>query len=195
MIYHNHRTEPYFSFLKSGQKTIEGRIRKGKYSEIVPGDEIIVSNDEETESVRTRVLRVTKYLSIREMLRREPIKKLLPDIGSIGEAVGVYRRFYTPEQERQFGVVAIEVELMPGWFVYVLRSLVNGKFYTGNTGDLERRLIEHNSGRGGRFTRLNKPFELVYKESFDDKYEAKKRERELKTGKGRYYVKKMVKNR
>ena len=80
------------------------------------------------------------------------------------------------------------------WNVYVLRSLVNGKFYTGYTGDLEKRLKQHNSGQGGRFTKLNKPFELVYKEDFEDKYEAQKRERELKTGKGRYFVKKTVKN-
>jgi putative endonuclease len=78
------------------------------------------------------------------------------------------------------------------WHVYVLKSLINGKFYTGYTGNLDRRLVEHNSGRGGRFTKLNKPFELVYKEDFDNKYDASKRERELKTGKGRYYVKKLV---
>jgi len=78
------------------------------------------------------------------------------------------------------------------WNVYVLRSLVNGKFYTGYTGNLERRLREHNAGRGGRFTKQNGPFELVYKEDFDDKYVAAKRERELKTSKGRYFVKKKV---
>ena len=78
------------------------------------------------------------------------------------------------------------------WNVYVLRSLVNGKFYTGYTGDFDKRLKAHNSGRGGRFTKLNKPFELVYKEDFEDKYTAQKRERELKTNKGRYWVKKIV---
>ncbi|MFA6602880.1 MAG: GIY-YIG nuclease family protein [Candidatus Shapirobacteria bacterium] len=78
------------------------------------------------------------------------------------------------------------------YYVYVLRSLVNGKFYTGYTGNFDRRLKEHNAGRGGRFTKLNKPFELVYREEFDDEYVAKKRERELKTSKGRYFVKKIV---
>lgn len=78
------------------------------------------------------------------------------------------------------------------WNVYVLRSLINNKLYTGFTGDLERRLKEHNRGCGGRFTKLNKPFELVYKEDFDNKQDAVRRERELKTSKGRYFVKKMV---
>ncbi len=78
------------------------------------------------------------------------------------------------------------------YHVYVLRSLINGKFYTGYTGDIEKRLKQHNSGSGGRFTKLNKPFELVYKEEYDDKYVAQKRERELKTSKGRYLVKKIV---
>jgi len=79
------------------------------------------------------------------------------------------------------------------WHVYVLKSLVNGKLYTGYTGNIEKRLKQHNQGHGGRFTKLNKPFELVYKEDFDDKYVAQKRERELKTNKGRYFVRKTVK--
>ncbi len=110
MKYHNHRAEPYFTFLKNGQKTIEGRVRKGWYSKVQPGDEIVVYNEEETESIETVVKRVTRYPSIREMLTHEPITKLLPDVTTIEEGVKVYRKFYTPDQEREFGVVAIEVE-------------------------------------------------------------------------------------
>ena len=110
MKYHNHRAEPYFTFLKNGQKTIEGRIRKGKYADIREGDEIVVYNDKETDSVETIVKRVTTYQSIEEMLTKEPINKLLPDVTTIEEGVCVYRKFYTPEEEKKFGVVAIEVE-------------------------------------------------------------------------------------
>lgn len=68
MRYHNHRAEPYFTFLKTGQKTIEGRVREGWYCNVKPGDEIEVYNNGETESILTKVKRVTQYQSVREML-------------------------------------------------------------------------------------------------------------------------------
>jgi len=37
--------------------------------------------------------------------------------------------------------------------VYILRSLRNGKLCIGHTDTLQRRLNEHNTGRGGKFTR------------------------------------------
>lgn len=110
MKYHNHRAEPYFTFLKNGQKTIEGRVRKGWYCNVKLGDEIEVYNENETDSILTKVIRVTQYPSIRDMLTKESINKLLPDVDTIDRGIKVYRKFYKLEQERQFGMVAIEVE-------------------------------------------------------------------------------------
>lgn len=110
ITYHNNRAEPYFSFLKNGQKTIEGRIKKGWYRFVRPGDHIIVYNEEETGSVEVLVKGVRTYSSIKEMLGKEQIKKLLPDVETIEEGIEVYKRFYTEEQQKEFGVVAIEVE-------------------------------------------------------------------------------------
>lgn len=110
--YKNHRQEPYFTFLKNGQKTIEGRVRKGKYAQINAGDYIDVYNNEETDHVSVRVKRVTAYPSILEMLEKEELKKLLPDIDTIHQGVRLYNKFYSPQQELEFGMVAIEVELI-----------------------------------------------------------------------------------
>ena len=74
------------------------------------------------------------------------------------------------------------------WYVYVIRSLINKRFYTGSTNSLERRLKEHNLGKSN-YTRLTKPFELVYKEEYLTRIEARRRERFLKTGKGREFLK------
>ncbi|MEK7567403.1 MAG: GIY-YIG nuclease family protein [Patescibacteria group bacterium] len=72
--------------------------------------------------------------------------------------------------------------------VYVLRSLKNDKRYIGYSGKTpEERLKEHNSG-SNKFTRLNKPFVLIYSESFEEKRNAIKRERYLKSGKGREFL-------
>ena len=74
------------------------------------------------------------------------------------------------------------------FYVYVLRSLKNGRFYIGYTNDLERRLNEHNNGES-RYTRLTRPFELVYTEEFADRIFATRRERNLKSGQGREWLK------
>jgi ASC-1-like (ASCH) protein len=108
----NHRTEPYFSFEKSGVKTIEGRVRKGKYSQIEPGDYINVHTNDETDHFKVRVKRVTAYPSILEMLENEDLEKLLPDVDTIYRGVQLYGKFYSIEQELEFGMVAIEVELI-----------------------------------------------------------------------------------
>jgi ASC-1-like (ASCH) protein len=110
--YCNHRDEPYFTFLKNGQKTIEGRAKNGKYEAIKVGDAICVYDKDETDSILTRVERVTTYKSIKEMLKSEGIKKMLPDVDNIEQGFAIYRKFYSQEQESKFGMVAIEVEVI-----------------------------------------------------------------------------------
>jgi putative endonuclease len=77
------------------------------------------------------------------------------------------------------------------FYVYVLRSLKDGKFYTGMTADLERRLEEHNRGIT-RSTRSRKPFIVIYKETTTNRIEARKREKYLKSGAGREFIKKHI---
>lgn len=64
------------------------------------------------------------------------------------------------------------------WHVYVLRSLVNNRLYTGCTDNLTRRLKEHNSGKS-KYTNLTRPFKLVYKEVYNTRLEARRREKFL----------------
>ncbi|MDP2676267.1 MAG: GIY-YIG nuclease family protein [bacterium] len=79
-------------------------------------------------------------------------------------------------------------------FVYVLKSLRNGKRYTGSTELLPKeRLKQHNYG-ASKFTKRNGPFELIYQEGCDNKTEARKRENFLKSGIGRKYLDEMLNN-
>ncbi len=66
-----------------------------------------------------------------------------------------------------------------GWVVYVLRCRT-GQLYTGCTTDLQRRVREHNSGTGSKFTRSRLPVAVVYKEELGSRSEALRREREIK---------------
>lgn len=80
------------------------------------------------------------------------------------------------------------------WYVYVIKSLKNGKNYTGITGDLKRRLEEHNTGIGGYYSSRNRPFELIYYEAFLDKKDASVQEKFYKTGYGREVLKGKLRN-
>jgi putative endonuclease len=74
--------------------------------------------------------------------------------------------------------------LHQAWYVYVLRSLRNGRLYTGSTNDLQRRLSEHARGHSN-YTKHAGPFELVYKEEYETRLAARQRELFLKSGPGR----------
>jgi putative endonuclease len=69
------------------------------------------------------------------------------------------------------------------YHVYVLRSLKDGRLYTGVSGDLHRRLKEHQAGKT-KSLRSRRPLVLVYSEAFGSKNEALARERFFKTAEG-----------
>ena len=81
--------------------------------------------------------------------------------------------------------------VMQNWFVYILQSLKNRRFYIGSTDSLERRLIEHNRGKT-KSTRFLRPFELKYKERYNTRIEARQREFYLKKLKSKKYLEKLI---
>ncbi len=70
--------------------------------------------------------------------------------------------------------------------VYVLRGTA-GRLYVGQTADLKRRLVEHERGMG-RWTKARGPWELVLQEIYPSRAEAMRRERVLKSGQGREWL-------
>ncbi|MCX6173358.1 MAG: GIY-YIG nuclease family protein [Ignavibacteriales bacterium] len=71
--------------------------------------------------------------------------------------------------------------------IYVLRSKVDNHRYIGYTDNIERLLIEHNSGKV-KSTKNRKPFELIYSEHFGNKSDAMMREKYFKTHPGRNFL-------
>ncbi len=65
------------------------------------------------------------------------------------------------------------------WYLYVLRC-GDGTLYTGITTDVEKRLEQHRSGKGAKYTRGRHPLELMYQETCEDHSAALKREYEIK---------------
>jgi putative endonuclease len=64
-------------------------------------------------------------------------------------------------------------------YIYIVECS-DGTLYTGWTTEIKRRVQEHNSGRGAKYTRARRPVVLRYSEEFDTKEEALKRECAIK---------------
>ena len=77
------------------------------------------------------------------------------------------------------------------YFVYILQSIVDRSFYIGYTSNIVNRLNEHNYGRT-RYTKLKRPWMLIYKEEYKMRSEALKREKYLKKLKSKEYLKKII---
>ena len=79
--------------------------------------------------------------------------------------------------------------------VYTLKSQSTQKRYIGHTGDLERRLAEHNDPLHNKLkhtSRRKGPWILIHSEKFHTRSEAMKRERWLKSGIGREWLDKYL---
>lgn len=79
------------------------------------------------------------------------------------------------------------------FYVYILLSLKDKRFYTGFTTDLKNRLSEHATGMV-RSTKDRRPFKLIHYEYFINEKDAKAREVFLKSGFGRDQLKKSLKS-
>jgi len=79
------------------------------------------------------------------------------------------------------------------YYVYVLLSEKDGKFYTGFTDDLRGRIVEHNSGKVSSTARRT-PLKLVYYEACLHRGDAVHREKYLKTTFGKQYIRNRIKN-
>lgn len=77
------------------------------------------------------------------------------------------------------------------YYVYVIKSGKDDKIYTGHANNLIERLKEHNTGLV-KATKNRRPFKLLYYEASNILEDAVKREKSLKTGFGRAYLKRRL---
>lgn len=104
--------EPWFTLIKKGIKTVEGRPNKGIFKNIKVGDTIQFFNYK--NSILVIVTDIVKYNTFRDMLEMEGLDKVLPDnsINNLDEGVAIYGKYYSPEIEKEYGVLAIKIKLV-----------------------------------------------------------------------------------
>lgn len=106
-------SEPWFSLISLGSKSVEGRKNKGRFKEMKVGDIVKwTNNDFGPRSVLTKIVGKAEYLTFKEYLETEGLDKCLPTIPNLDMGLSVYYKYYTKEDEKEFGVVAIRLQVI-----------------------------------------------------------------------------------
>lgn len=102
----------YFDKIKSGEKIYEVRLNDEKRQLLKVGDCLFFKREPEcVEDLHTHIVELKHYKSFVDLLNEIPISQIGFSNISHAEVLKEYYKFYTPEDEHKFGVVAIRVEL------------------------------------------------------------------------------------
>ncbi|KAI3703352.1 hypothetical protein L1987_73356 [Smallanthus sonchifolius] len=142
-----HVQDPFFSQLKDGHKTIEGRCAGGKNRVLIvsiqPGSLILFN-----KCLLLQVQDVHWYASFSDMLAAEGVAKVLPGVETIQEGIQIYRKFYSEEREKSNGVLAILVKPTSQLYDHLASILV---VKSSVLSDGARALAKHVNRSKGKF--------------------------------------------
>lgn len=97
-------SEPYYSQIKSGQKIIEGRMSSKRFREIKKGDRILIN-----KKLPAFVDEVMNFASFEDMFNHYGLENCLPSVSSLKEGLDIYEKFYSKDDIRKHGVIAIKL--------------------------------------------------------------------------------------
>jgi ASC-1-like (ASCH) protein len=105
-------SEPWFTYIEEGKKTIEGRLSKGDFAEMKVGDHITFTNEEKGDkrSYTIMITEIKPYPTFETYLKESGLENCLPGVNSIEEGVAIYHQYYSVEEELQYGVRAIHMK-------------------------------------------------------------------------------------
>ena len=76
-------------------------------------------------------------------------------------------------------------------YLYILKSAVSGKFYVGETNNLDRRLNDHSEQRTA-FGKRNAEIKIVFKKTYENRSKARKAELWIKKKKSHSFIEKLI---
>jgi len=104
--YEKNLSEPCFSLIKLGVKCVEGRLNRGDYANMNIGDYIVFTNNELgfNRKFRIKIQNISYYEDFYTYLENETVDKCLPGIANMEEALMVYYKYYTKEDETMYKI-------------------------------------------------------------------------------------------
>jgi ASC-1-like (ASCH) protein len=112
-IYRKHLSEPWFSLMAVGCKTIEGRLNCGEWTSIEEGEGIDWYNDDFglKREFRTFIISKKIYKCFGSYLYTEGLYKILPTIENLEDGLKIYYTYNKPKEEEKYCVVALELQV------------------------------------------------------------------------------------
>lgn len=109
---HEMKLQPkYFDFIQNGTKRIELRLNDEKKSLINLGDTIkFLKEPELTKSIEVSVIGLLKYSSFMDLFKDYSIEMMADKSMTKEDLLDVLQEFYTPEKQKQYGVLGIRIE-------------------------------------------------------------------------------------
>ena len=107
--------------IKNGDKTIEGRLGKPRFLRIKEGDHISIREDfwyegaileSLSQALEVVVTQVLYFETFKEMLTAVDFQAAVPTAKTVDEAAKTYKEFYSTEDEKEYGVVALSFALL-----------------------------------------------------------------------------------
>jgi ASC-1-like (ASCH) protein/mannose-6-phosphate isomerase-like protein (cupin superfamily) len=109
IIWKVHVSLPWFTLIKEGKKTVEGRPNRKDFAQMKVGDKIEFFNKELNENFMAEITNVSHHKTFEEMIKSNGIDNVLPGIRNLDEGVEVYMQYYNKNIEAEYGVVGIRV--------------------------------------------------------------------------------------
>lgn len=100
-------------------------------------------------------------------------------VRGLGKLVNLHR--FQGFESLRFRQESIKVKVM--FYTYILQSETTGKYYIGQTQDIEQRLLCQNN-HPDKCTKHRGPWKLTYSEEYNTRAEAMRREKQIKSYKG-----------
>lgn len=118
-VWHSGRESRLLDDIISGRKTIEGRINRGKFAEYSVGDCVRLRRDIRDASgelhdgtideIEVKITGIRRYSSFIDMVGAEGFEKVIPYAKDKNDAASEYDTYYSRDDQRNFGVLAIEI--------------------------------------------------------------------------------------
>jgi len=104
----------YIDLIKSGKKTVEGRINSGGFKNFKVGDRVKFFDGKHPDYyVICEIVGIGRYMGFRQMLEAEGVTKMIPEAESLNEAVSIYNRIPSyPERAKRNGVISLRIKVI-----------------------------------------------------------------------------------
>ena len=114
------RESKILDYIKLGQKNIEGRLNRDKFTSYKAGDIVLFRRDtrnsdgvlEDSEidySGYAEIISINRYKSFDDMFKKEDYIKAIPEAKDACDASYYYSKYYSNDDQIKYGVLAIKI--------------------------------------------------------------------------------------